>query len=165
MTDKNISEKVRDRLDEIATDPKSKARDISVANELIGRMADPVLKARIDGRKHAEELIAMIEIPQGILNEPHAADFQRACWQTFRDKADKVLGPAQGSTRESPSRPVMTDAEAKRYESMQINGGRGEYGHHTIGDCPEWLLERKATEAERLLSYLRSERGQRRQGD
>lgn len=112
------------------------------------------IKARIAGRNHAVEVLGMIEIP-----DEHAESFCDAFWKAVKSFAEDRLPNTEKPER--PSRPTMSDEEAKRFENRTIH--YGEFSGRQYSDVPIERLVWYHEQSEQLGAYLRSEIGQRRQ--
>lgn len=117
---------------------------------------------RINGKKLAESVMPFVleEFEQFRTNYSDA--FSEGFWGMIKEEAEKRLPPKE-TKKPPPTRPTMTDDEAKAYERKLV--GFGYHQDKTISDCPTDYLLWLNGQNENLGAYLRSERGQQRQDE
>lgn len=112
------------------------------------------LQSRIDGRKYGSELVS------GFVEEAEPPNVDKDAFfngvaRAFRGWSDSILGQPFSESR------IMSDADAKRYESNCIRFGK--YLGTPIKDIPLDYLQWLAGAQNELCAYLRSEVGRKRQ--
>lgn len=113
--------------------------------------------ARIEGKKAAQEILAAAKP-----SPRKKKEFQEGFWREIAREAAAWRADYDDAC-ESVRRPVMTDEEARKFEKTSI--GFGKNAGRTYAECPMDYLLFLASKSEPLLAYLRSERGQARQGE
>ena len=110
------------------------------------------IRQRIAGRTLAMEILELADLKK------ESISFLDAFCIEIASRCPPLSPPPP-----TPSRPTMTNEEAKRFENIIIQFGvhRG----YKYLDCPIEYLIWLSNEGEKLASYLRSDKGQRRQGE
>lgn len=118
----------------------------------------PSVVARIEGKQSAKEFL---EANKGVGKKCQA--FQEGFWREIAREAAAWRAEHDQACDVPARRPVMSDEDARKFEQTQI--GFGKNAGRTYDECEIGYLLFLASKSEPLLAYLRSDRGQARQGE
>jgi len=115
------------------------------------------LKSRIAGRKWGDDIINVWVHPAFVDESMDIEDFKHGAARAFREFSDSILGQPYSESR------VMSDSDAKRYESNCIRFGK--YLGTPIKDIPLEYLQWLADAQNELVAYLKSDVGRKRESE